>query len=50
MQSHDLVVDAAIPVESVSPVVETVLAAIQADAVVDAVQYLSEVVTHMDGE
>lgn len=50
MQPHDVVVDAAVPVETVAPVADTVLAAIQADAVVDAGQYLSEVVTQMGGE
>ncbi|MDZ4687723.1 MAG: hypothetical protein SH850_21845 [Planctomycetaceae bacterium] len=50
MQPNEFAVEPAVVIEAGAPVVETVLAAIQADAVIDTLQYLAEVVTPLGGE
>jgi hypothetical protein len=50
MQPNEFAVESAADMEVSAPVIDTVLAAIQADAVIDAVQYLAEVVTPLGGE
>lgn len=50
MQPREFIAEAPVEVEQSAPVAETVLAAIRADAVVETVQYIAEVVTQMDGE
>ncbi|HUQ68554.1 MAG TPA: hypothetical protein VM165_03465 [Planctomycetaceae bacterium] len=50
MQPNEFAVEPVALLETGAPVVETVLAAIQADAVIDTLQYLAEVVTPLGGE